>query len=397
MLPDNSACRNMKYTLFCFVNALCASTYAQAVELLSQDGFTITNEAAKIEMSEKHDTWRITITVTPPAKDSYFIPKKTEDLLSYVHPGRYVQIRIINHSGILTAGDKYITAEPARLITADNSKVYIVKAVSHQESYTVNIPKGELPKLSASFIATLTPFNDIPVIKATKAELFAGTSPGTRMFLVHGRSDTLLLPERSNLIRFMGTNNQPMLATCTDDQFHVLGNDKFHKDTLTSSITYLNWNNNTTSARIAGNNFETSETGNFEDAISTQELHFKNTEGHNGIILLEKSQKHILALGHSYPTTQLFNSPNGNYTLKLGANADLILSNDTNTRTISAIPGRIVLTVLKENDKFIVDAAGLSAGTDDLRERAAYLCVTDHGNVLLYRADGFAMWQSNQQ
>jgi hypothetical protein len=372
---------------------------AQPVQLVSQDGFTVSAETSKMETTKKHDAWNITIIVTTPAADAYFIVKKTGNILTDLSLDRYIKISVANHSGIFTSGDKYIKAEQANLVTTENNAVYVVKAVPYRESFEVEVPSGALPDLHASFIpSSFKELNYIPVVRSNDAELFAGTSPHGRRFMVYERPDTLLPPRHDNVFQLMDVKHKLITVTYTYDKFHIVGNAQLTQDTLLTAITYLDWSDKRMSARVSGNNFETSGKSDFTDAVTAQELHIRNADGDNRLVMIEKVQKHILVLGNTYPSDHTCSSSNGRYTLKVRADGNLVLSSTADGHELwisNVVPGKVMFSTIFSTTQFTVDIAGLSANTKHNADRPAYLAVANDGNLILYRRDGFATWQSN--
>ena len=387
----------MKYILSCLIYITCQLAHAQQVQLLSQDGFAVLSESSKIDSSKKHDTWKITITVTTPAEDTYFITKKTGNILTDIYLDRFVKIAVTNHAGIFASGDKYIKAESANFVTTGNNAIYVIKSDPYQETFNVEIPSGARPNLQASFIPTFTPLNDIPILKANDAELFAGTSPYSRRFLIYERQDTLLPPRKDNALQLLDEKHKPMTVTYSYDKFHVIGNNKLLKDTLLTAITYLDWENSKMSARITENNFETSKKGDFSDVVAVHELHIKDANGNNQIISLEKLQKNILILGNTYHSDYTCTAANGEYSLNVRQDGNLVLTHtaDGHIVWINNMPAKVMFSTIWSPEKFTVSIAGLSANIGHDNTRPAYLSVTNEGNLILYRRDGLAMWQSN--
>jgi hypothetical protein len=260
-------------------------------------------------------------------------------------------------------------------------------------AFDVMMPTGQVPDVKASFNRTFVSLSELNLIRASDQDQFAAAFPQSRMFVTYAELDTLL-PHRDRTIHYMNPDKQLEAASYSNGLFviQVQGSEK-----VTAQIDYVDWNDAKTSARIAGDHFEISRSGNFDDAMVVSELRYKDDHGNNKRAIVEKMAKHLLLGGDKLLPGQSRVSSNGKYTLKMQTDGNLVLyDQDSQVMWATNTNGNLVIMAdMQRNGNFLLTTVGPPAWQSKTKEEGSYLSVTNNGNIVLYRPDGLGIWQSN--
>lgn len=364
--------------------------------LISGETIQVSYTASKTEGGKKKDTWKIDVAVVTPAGDTYFEKEKTGNPITDMAGNRYVKISVKNHSGAFSSGDTYFTAEKANLVTGSTSTVYEIVGSRHEESFTIDVPAGAAPDVHAVVLAELKGVQYLPIVRASPEELSSGTEPLGRMFLVYKELDTLLL-QRDRILRFMNAGNQPAETTYSNGTF-IIRNNIPVSDSLTATLTYVDWNNRKTWARVKGDGFEISLTGTFADAAYTRDLKMTDNSGEKRIVRLEKAKKNVMVFNVPVAVSALPSSDNGAYSIAIGPDGSFQVRDNAAGKAIwsnmdfAAAPSGF--TVAVANGTVTANLLFYKQGANGIAVRGAFMTIADDGHIRIFRQDGYAMWEN---
>ena len=308
------------------VLAFPVGTYAQQTPLAEQAGVKVSYQATKLEEDKKHDKWKIDVYVDNDApQDAAFTGNMDYDQVSKVSsPPRFLKVEVTNSKGLFTISFKEFRGVGAPYLALDGSNVFLAPKGRITESFNTNVEKGEAPALKASFLANVQPVTQLQLLRANPVE----TATRSRMFLISEGNNPN--PRAESTLKILTWDNTMAAVSFDGGQFTVAPNGDFNNAQKSDMLNFLGWDKTRMSARHENGMFILFRNGDYSNAMQEPAINFVGADGYNLQARLQPFVSNKLTQGEKLRPMQRLTSNNGQYSLVVQGDGNLVLSNSQN-------------------------------------------------------------------